>query len=264
MTPTRPSCSCTASRPGATCTERWSRFSSATGFRVVAPDLVGFGRSDKPAERTDYTYERHVRLDAVGAHRPPRARGPDSRLPGLGRPHRPPPGRRRSGPVQAGGGCQHGAPHRRHRNLRSVPGLAALLPGGPGDADRSDRQRRDDDPTWPAEVIAAYDAPFPDETYKEGARQFPVLVPTRPDDPSSETNRRAWTALEQFERPFLCAFSDKDPITKGADRMFRELVPGCKDQKHVTIEGGGHFLQEDRGEQLADVVADFIRSTAAA
>jgi haloalkane dehalogenase len=110
------------------------------------------------------------------------------------------------------------------------------------------------------DVIAAYDAPFPDETYKEGARQFPVLVPTRPDDPSSEKNRQAWAALEHFERPFLCAFSDSDPITRGSDRMFRDRVPGCRDQKHATIDGGGHFLQEDRGEQLAEVVVDFIRS----
>jgi haloalkane dehalogenase len=111
------------------------------------------------------------------------------------------------------------------------------------------------------EVVAAYDAPFPDESYKEGARQFPLLVPTTADNPSSGANRQAWTALQQFERPFLCAFSDSDPITKGADRTFLDVVPGCRDQKHVTIEGAGHILQEDRGERLAEAVIEFINQT---
>ena len=100
-----------------------------------------------------------------------------------------------------------------------------------------------------SEVVAAYDAPFPDESFKEGARQFPLLVPTTPDDPSSAHNREAWSSLEKFDRPFLCAFSDSDPITKGGDRAFLSRVPGCKGQNHVTIEGAGHFLQEDRGER---------------
>jgi haloalkane dehalogenase len=113
----------------------------------------------------------------------------------------------------------------------------------------------------PPEVIAAYDAPFPDETYKEGARQFPLLVPSSPDDPASEPNRAAWESLKRWPKPFLCAFSDQDPITAGADRVLRDDIPGCEGQPHTTIEGGGHFLQEDRGEQLAKVVADFVRAT---
>ena len=111
------------------------------------------------------------------------------------------------------------------------------------------------------EIVAAYDAPFPDESFKEGARQFPLLVPTTPDDPSSAANRQAWADLARFERPFLCAFSDKDPITKGADRTFLDVIPGCRNQSHVTIEGAGHFLQEDRGERLAEVVTQFIEQT---
>ena len=111
------------------------------------------------------------------------------------------------------------------------------------------------------EVIAAYDAPFPDETYKEGARQFPRLVPTSPDDPAAPANRAAWETLERFEKPFLCAFSDGDPITRGADRVLRERIPGTTGQAHTTIEGGGHFLQEDRGPQLAAVVAAFVAAT---
>ncbi len=113
------------------------------------------------------------------------------------------------------------------------------------------------------DVIAGYDAPFPDESYKEGARQFPLLVPTSPDDPASEPNRTAWETLRRFDRPFLCAFSDSDPIMAGADRPFREEVPGAAGRPHTTIVGGGHFLQEDRGPELAAVVASFIEGTAA-
>jgi haloalkane dehalogenase len=109
------------------------------------------------------------------------------------------------------------------------------------------------------EVIEAYNAPFPDDTYKEGARQFPMLVPTRPDDPASEPNRAAWKALSKWEKPFLCAFSDGDPVTRGADRFLLSAVPGTKGQPHTTIEGGGHFLQEDKGEELATVIVDWLK-----
>jgi haloalkane dehalogenase len=110
----------------------------------------------------------------------------------------------------------------------------------------------------PDPVLAAYDAPFPDESYKEGARQFPMLVPCRPDDPASEANRRAWEVLRQFDKPFLCAFSDRDPITRGADQLFLDTVPGALGQNHTTITGAGHFLQEDKGHDLASAVIDFV------
>jgi haloalkane dehalogenase len=115
----------------------------------------------------------------------------------------------------------------------------------------------------PPEVLAAYDAPFPDEIYKEGARQFPLLVPTRPDDPASGANRRAWETLKTFDKPFLCAFSDADPITKGADALFLSEVPGTRGQEHPTIGGAGHFLQEDSGPALAEAVATFVRANPA-
>jgi haloalkane dehalogenase len=111
------------------------------------------------------------------------------------------------------------------------------------------------------EVVAAYDAPFPDETFKEGARQFPTLVPASPDDPAAPANRAAWEVLSRFDRPFLCAFGDSDPITAGADRVLREQIPGAAGQPHVTIEGGGHFIQEDRGPELARVVVEFMAVT---
>lgn len=111
----------------------------------------------------------------------------------------------------------------------------------------------------PPEVVAAYDAPFPDESYKAGARQFPMLVPIRPDDPASAANRKAWESLRQFRKPFLTAFSDKDAVTAAGAPVLRKLIPGCEGQPHTTIENGGHFLQEDQGEKLAKVVVDFMK-----
>jgi haloalkane dehalogenase len=116
--------------------------------------------------------------------------------------------------------------------------------------------------TLAPEVIAAYDAPYPDDTYKEGARQFPMLVPTSPDDPASDANRAAWKVLAQWDKPFLTAFSDADPITAGGEKVFQSVVPGARRREHPTIKGAGHFLQEDKGEELAAVVVDFVRSTA--
>ena len=109
-----------------------------------------------------------------------------------------------------------------------------------------------------AEVIAAYDAPFPDDSYKAGARQFPALVPTSADDPAAGPNRKAWEVLRRWEKPFITAFSDSDPVMRGGDRAFQSMVPGTKGQPHTTIEGAGHFLQEDKGEELARVIVDFI------
>jgi haloalkane dehalogenase len=110
----------------------------------------------------------------------------------------------------------------------------------------------------PEAVVAAYSAPFPDDRYKAGARQFPMLVPTSPDDPAADDNHAAWKTLRAWEKPFLTAFSDQDAITRGGDAAFQREVPGCAGQPHTTIEGGGHFLQEDRGEELARVVASWV------
>jgi haloalkane dehalogenase len=232
----------------------------AAGHRVVAPDLVGFGRSDKPAVRTDYTYARHVewmrsalfdRLDLQGITLVCQDWGGLIGLRLVG---------------------EH--PDRFAR----IVAANTFLPTGdnnPGDAFLAWQKFSQEVPEFPAgrivnggctsdlgdDVIAAYDAPFPDESYKEGARQFPLLVPTSPDDPASEANRAAWKTLEQFDRPVLCAFSDSDPITAGADRVLLKLVPGTQGQPHTTIVGGGHFLQEDKGEELAAVVVDFMKST---
>jgi haloalkane dehalogenase len=110
-------------------------------------------------------------------------------------------------------------------------------------------------------VRAAYDAPFPDDSYKAGARAFPLLVPTSPDDPAAAANRQAWDVLRTWDKPLLTAFSDGDPITSGGHRVFQDDVPGAAGQPHVTVEGAGHFLQEDKGPELADVIAGFVEAT---
>jgi haloalkane dehalogenase len=227
------------------------------GLRVVAPDLIGFGRSDKPGARDEYTYQRHVEwmrsalFDGLDL----------SRITLVGQ--------------DWGGliGLRLAAEHE-GRFARIVAANTGLPTGDQqlSDAFRAWQQFSQDVPVFPVgnivaggcttelspEVKAAYDAPFPDESFKEGARQFPVLVPTTPDDPAAPANRAAWEALSTWEKPFLCAFSDGDPITKGGERVFLERVPGTAGEPHATIEGGGHFLQEDRGEELARVVADWI------
>jgi haloalkane dehalogenase len=229
------------------------------GLRAVAPDLVGFGRSDKPSRRSDYTYARHVRW--LTAHV----------LDGLGLHHITLVGQDWGGLI--GLRLVAAQPDRFAR----VVAANTFLPTGdrhPGDAFLAWQAYSQEVPELPIgrivnggcttdldpAVIAAYDAPFPDESYKEGARQFPALVPTSPDDPEAQPNRDAWESLRRFDKPFLCAFGDSDPITRGADRPLRELIPGAAGQPHTTIEGGGHFLQEDRGPELARVVVDFVRS----
>jgi haloalkane dehalogenase len=231
----------------------------SAGHRVVAPDLVGFGRSDKPAARADYTYQRHVDwMRAV-------LTGLDLRGATL--------------VCQDWGGliglrlvAEH--PERFAR----VVAANTFLPTGdrdPGPAFLAWRKFSQEVPEFPVgrivrggcvtellpEVVAAYDAPFPEERYKAGARQFPLLVPASPDDPAAEPNRAAWRVLEGWEKPFLTAFSDSDPITAGADRALQERIPGARGLPHTIIAGGGHFLQEDRGEELARVVVDFVAST---
>jgi haloalkane dehalogenase len=232
----------------------------AAGLRAVAPDLVGFGRSDKPARRTDYTYARHV--DWLTAHV---VDGLDLRGITL--------------VCQDWGGLVGLRLVAAHpERFARVVAANTFLPTGdnpPGEAFLAWQRFSQEVPVMPIgrivdggcttdlaeEVVAAYDAPFPDESYKEGARQFPTLVPTSPDDPEAQPNREAWEVLRRLDTPFLCAFSDGDPITAGAERVLQKLIPGAQGQPHTTIEGGGHFLQEDRGPQLAEVVVEFVRST---
>ena len=103
-------------------------------------------------------------------------------------------------------------------------------------------------------ALAAYNAPFPDDDHKQGVRQFPNLVPGTPRTPSAEPNKEAWKILREWEKPFLCAFSDQDPIFSGVENSFYKLIPGCKDMPHVTIQNAGHFLQEDQPNACVEAI----------
>ncbi len=233
---------------------------TAAGHRCVAPDLIGFGRSDKPTEVSDYTFARQVawttelvcsRLDLdritlvcqdwgglIGLRVLAEAPERFARV------------------VVANTGLPTGDQYMGKAFLawqtfaRETPSLdIGWIVNGGCTTDLA------------PEVVAGYDAPFPDDSYKAGARAMPSLVPTSPDDPAHADNVAAWEVLSRFDRPFLCAFSDSDPITSGGDAVFRSRVPGTAGVEPVTIAGGGHFLQEDRGPELARVVADFIAAT---
>ncbi len=225
------------------------------GYRVLAPDLIGFGRSDKPSEISDYSYTSHVNwmqdwLDQMHV----------------------------SGAVLF---CQDWGGLIGLRLVAANPdrfaGIMAgntFLPTGdrdPGDAFKKWREFAKTVPEFPVGGIIrgatvkplgegveeAYNAPYPDESYKAGARIFPALVPTSPDMDGAADNVDAWKVLSQWEKPFLTCFSDQDPITAGGDRAFQKLIPGCAGQPHRTLKGGGHFLQEDVPEELSEMVIAF-------
>lgn len=231
---------------------------TAAGHRVVAPDLVGFGRSDKPAEQDDYTYERHVAWMSAWLTRNDLK---DITL-----------------------FCQDWGGLIGLRLVAAFPERFARvvvgntgLPIGTGwtEGFKAWLDFSQSVPVFPVGFIvnggttrelsaaeqAAYDAPYPDETYKAGARVFPRLVPVTPEHGSVAENKAAWAVLEKFEKPFLTAFSDKDMVTAGGEKVFQARVPGAKGQKHTIVEGGGHFLQEDAPEQLVSIINTFILET---
>ena len=227
------------------------------GLRCIAPDLVGFGRSDKPTERDDYSYARHVEwvrhlvLDVlaleditffgqdwgglVGLRVV--AENPDSFArvaignTGLPTGHEP--------TTEAFLAWRNFSQTTPDFDIGAIVSMAVAAPMAP-------------------EVMAAYSAPFPDDSYKAGARMFPMLVPASPDDPATEANVAAREVFSRWEKPFLLLFSDSDPITQGADHWFRKHVPGAADQPHTTIAGGGHFLQEDCGPEVARHLVSFV------
>lgn len=229
----------------------------AAGHRVIAPDLVGFGRSDKPTALTDYSYARHVAwmhalvVDHLDLHRITLFGQDWGGLIGLRLVARDPGRFARVAIGNSGLPTGHGAPSDAFLAWQRFSQETPDLPIGRV----IDRGCVSD---LSPEVVAAYDAPFPDPSFKAGARIFPALVPTSTDDPASADNVTAWDVLSRFDRPFLLCFSDGDPITRGGDAPFRERVPGTHGVEHVTIDHAGHFLQEDRGAELARVLADFI------
>ena len=230
------------------------------GLRAIAADLAGFGRSDKPAEMDDHSYARHVEwvralaFDALGLSGITLVGQDWGGLIGLRLVAEHPD--RFARVVAANTGLptgDHPMPEvwLRFRDVvRTAPvlGISRLIQAGCQSQ-------------LPEEVLAAYEAPFPDESFKAGPRAMPSLVPTSPDDPASAANRAAWARLSAWDKPFLVAFSDRDPITGAMAPILERTVPGAAGLDHPVIEGAGHFLQEDAGERLGTVIADFIRAT---
>jgi haloalkane dehalogenase len=229
----------------------------ALGHRVIAPDLIGFGKSDKPAARADYTYERHVawmsawlnamnindislfcqdwggliglRLVAAYPDKFARLMIGNTGLP-------------------IGTGWSEGFENwlKFSQSVPEFP-VGSILNGG------TTRELS-------ALEMAAYDAPFPDESYKEGARQFPVLVPITAEHASVQENIAAWRVLETFTKPVLTCFSDNDAVTRGGEAIFEKKIPGTQGQPHIIIKNAGHFLQEDQPEQLVALIDKFMKA----
>ena len=228
------------------------------GLRVIAPDLIGFGQSDKPAKKSDYSYAGHVawmtqfvatldlteitlfcqdwgsliglRVAAENQHRFARV-------------------------ALANGGLPTGDQEmpRIFKVWQIFARFSPWFPIGKLIQKGTISELSED-------VVAAYDAPFPTSKYQVAARAFPALVPTTPDDPASNANRAAWQVFSQWEKPFLTMFSNRDPITRGGEKLWQSKVPGAQNREHVTITNAGHFLQEDRGPELAAVLIGFVQS----
>jgi haloalkane dehalogenase len=227
------------------------------GLRVIAPDLIGFGRSDKPTEIEDHSYAGHVEwvraalFEALGLRDVTLVGHDWGGLIGLRL------AAEQSDLVARFVATNTGLPTgdqqmpdvwlRFRDAVRHAPDLdiARLVHSGC-------------QTTPSAEVLAAYDAPFPDESFKAAARAMPNLVPTTPDDPAAPANRAAWARLSTWDKPFLVAFSDRDPVTGGMAPVLSRAIPGAQS---VTIPGAGHFLQEDAGPLLGDEIARFITTT---
>jgi haloalkane dehalogenase len=250
------------------------------GYRTIAPDLLGFGKSDKLSKTKDYSYQKHVDimvefvrqlnlqnitlfcqdwggligLRVVGEY-PERFARIVAANTGL--------------PSAKGIRAKIGYPlfklqirrlgtvtpkqFQENPNFIRWVAFSQTVPELPiGSLVQSSTVT-----SLSPEVVKAYDAPFPDASYKAGARIFPYLVPSQLSE-----NKRVWdNVLTKWKKPFLTAFSDRDPITRGGERYFQKMIPGAKNREHVTIEDAGHFLQEDKGEELAQVILDFCKSS---
>jgi haloalkane dehalogenase len=232
---------------------------TAAGHRAIAPDLIGFGKSDKLASTSAYTYQRHVDwtwawLQSLDLQDVTLVCQDWGALIGLRLVAEHPDQFARV--VLANGALPTGdqeLPEAFQRWLafsQRVPVLPIRTILQMGTRTQVSK-----------EVLEAYNAPFPGEAYKAGARVFPALVPATPDDPAAPANRKAWKALMRFDKPFLTVFGDSDPVTRGGERAFQRLVRGAKGQPHTMIQGAGHFIQEDKGEELAQIVLDFMAAT---
>lgn len=232
----------------------------AAGYRCIAPDLIGFGKSDKPTKISDHSYAKHVAWmkefveklnlnnitlfcqdwgSLIGLRVAAENKNWFARI------------------VLANGGLPTGEEEmpdffykwQKFAKYSPVFPIGKIIEKGV----RASMAK---------EEVAAYNAPYPKAKYKKGTRAMPQLVPTSTDNPASIANKKAWEVFENWEKPFLTAFSNKDPITRGGEKLWQNKVPGAKNQKHVTIDGAGHFLQEEKGPELAQVIIDFCQANA--
>ncbi|MFX1376735.1 MAG: haloalkane dehalogenase [Promethearchaeota archaeon] len=227
------------------------------GFRTIAPDLVGFGRSDKPTEQEDHTYARHVNWMAklvkmlnlktitlfcqdwgslIGLRVAIENQDRFRRI------------------VLSNGGLPTGEQKMNEAflNWRKFSRESPVFNVG-----RLIQEATTTELT--KEIIQAYDAPFPDDAFKAGVRIMPSLVPISTDDPEHKANKNAIDKFRKWKNPFLTAFSDSDPITSGGQRFWQKHIPGAIDQKHIIIQNAGHFVQEDKGPELAEIIIEFIK-----
>ena len=229
--------------------------------RVMAMDFIGFGRSDKFTEREAYTFQMHLDM-LMGVIKAMNLE-------------------QITVVVQDWGGLLGLAAvaHMPERFARLVI-MNTGLPTGKGKPSEAFLAWRSFAETHPdlqvgqtilhgvahpekltKEIIAAYEAPFPDVTYKAGAAMWPLLVPISPDNPASNEMRHAREVLSKWDKPALVMFSDKDPVTGGGDKFFRSLIPTAKDQPEIVIKDAGHFLQEEKSKEISQHILDFISRT---
>jgi len=227
-------------------------------LRIIAPDLVGFGRSDKPSKQEDHTYAKHVKwmstlVEQLDLQKINLFCQDWGSLIGL-----------------------RVALENQDRFSRIVLSNGGLPTGEQGmtDAFLTWRKFSRESPRFDIgfliqgatttklteEIIKGYDAPFPDDTYKAGARILPSLVPISIEDPEHDANKKAFEQLGKWKKPFLTAFSDSDPVTRGGDKPLQRYIPGAQGQKHTTIKNTGYFVQEDKGPELAKLIIEFIKN----
>ncbi len=225
------------------------------GFRVIAPDLIGFGKSDKPAQKSDYTYAGHVAwmqqfIEALDLKDITLFCQDWGSLIGLRVAAE---NEQRFARIALGNGGLPTGDQKLPTAFKIWQNFARFSPWFPIGklvqkgtvTELSDAQ------------VAAYDAPFPSAKFKAGARAFPLLVPSTPHDPATAANRAAWKIFKDWQKPFLTTFSNRDSITRGGQKVWQETVPGAEMLEHVKIRNAGHFLQEDKGPELAEILIRF-------